>query len=97
MPAPGEAWELMRISSLKTLRALQTLAKLASQLCSDISKHRYQACIYCCPLACTCEVSGKHQGRLLTAWAQLRLYQGSGFRVNLHVCQYQAIYQCMPP
>lgn len=41
MPAPGEAWELMRISSLKTLRALQTLAKLASQLCSDISKHRY--------------------------------------------------------
>ncbi|KAL3156757.1 hypothetical protein ABBQ38_001032 [Trebouxia sp. C0009 RCD-2024] len=40
MPAPGEAWELMRISSLKTLRALQTLAKLASQLCSDISKHR---------------------------------------------------------
>lgn len=40
MPAPGEAWELMRISSLKTLRALQTLAKLASQLGSDISKHR---------------------------------------------------------
>ena len=38
---PGEAWELLRISSLKTLRALQTLGKLATQLASDISKHRY--------------------------------------------------------
>ena len=41
MPAPGEAWELMKFSSLKTLRALQTLAKLASELGSSISKHRY--------------------------------------------------------
>ncbi len=38
---PGEAWELLRISSLKTLRALQTLGKLATQLASDVSKHRY--------------------------------------------------------
>lgn len=37
---PGEAWELLRISSLKTLRALQTLGKLATQLASDVSKHR---------------------------------------------------------
>ena len=39
---PGEAWELLRISSLKTLRALQTLGKLATQLASDVSKHRYE-------------------------------------------------------
>lgn len=38
---PGEAWDLLRISSLKTLRALQTLGKLATQLASDVSKHRY--------------------------------------------------------
>ena len=38
---PGEAWELLRVSSLKTLRALQTLGKLATQLASDVSKHRY--------------------------------------------------------
>ncbi|KAL0054238.1 hypothetical protein WJX82_005935 [Trebouxia sp. C0006] len=37
---PGEAWELLRVSSLKTLRALQTLGKLATQLASDVSKHR---------------------------------------------------------
>ena len=43
MPAPGEAWELMKFSSLKTLRALQTLAKLASELGSSISKHRYRS------------------------------------------------------
>jgi len=39
---PGEAWELLRISSLKTLRALQTLGKLATQLASDVSKHRFE-------------------------------------------------------
>ena len=38
---PGEAWDLLRVSSLKTLRALQTLGKLATQLASDVSKHRY--------------------------------------------------------
>ena len=43
MPASGEAWELMKFSSLKTLRALQTLAKLASELGSGISKHRYRS------------------------------------------------------
>jgi hypothetical protein len=46
---PGEAWDLLRISSLKTLRALQTLGKLATQLASDVSKHRYEQC--------TCQMS----------------------------------------
>ena len=38
---PWEAWELMRISSLKTIRAVQTLAKLATQFASETLKHRY--------------------------------------------------------
>ena len=37
---PRDAWDLLRISSMKTFRALQTLAKLVTQLASDISKHR---------------------------------------------------------
>lgn len=37
---PSDAWELMRSSALKVLRALQTLGKLSAQLGSDVNKHR---------------------------------------------------------
>ena len=41
---PLDALELMRLSSVKVLRALQTFARIAMQLSSGIARHRCEAC-----------------------------------------------------
>ena len=37
---PADALELVRVSSLKTAKALQTVAKFCAQVCTDIARHR---------------------------------------------------------
>ena len=37
---PADALELVRVSSLKTVKALQTVAKFFAQVCTDIARHR---------------------------------------------------------
>lgn len=59
---PSDAWELMRGSALKVMRALQTLGKLTAQLGSDINKHRSEPLANCQSLkghhACFCLLPG---------------------------------------
>ena len=38
---PADALELVRVSLLKTVKALQTVAKFFAQVCTDIARHRY--------------------------------------------------------
>ena len=38
---PADALEAVRVSSLKSLRALQTLARVSAQICADITRHRW--------------------------------------------------------
>lgn len=37
---PADAVELVRVSSLKTVKALQTVARFFTQVCTDIARHR---------------------------------------------------------
>ncbi|CAL5219001.1 g756 [Coccomyxa viridis] len=37
---PADAVELVRVSSLKTVKALQTVARFFAQVCTDIARHR---------------------------------------------------------
>lgn len=39
---PADAVELVRVSSLKTVKALQTVARFFAQVCTDIARHRYE-------------------------------------------------------
>ena len=43
----ADAVEVVRISSLKTFRALQTFVRFFTQICTDIARHRCLA--YLCP------------------------------------------------
>lgn len=43
---PADAVELVRVSSLKTVKALQTVAKFFAQVCTDIARHRCEPCAF---------------------------------------------------
>ena len=38
---PADAVELVHVSSVKTVKALQTVARFFTQVCTDIARHRY--------------------------------------------------------
>ena len=39
---PADAVELVHVSSVKTVKALQTVARFFTQVCTDIARHRYK-------------------------------------------------------
>lgn len=53
---PADAVELVRVSSLKTVKALQTVAKFFAQVCTDIARHR-------CELSASTILQEKHAER----------------------------------
>ena len=44
---PADAVELVRVSAVKTVKALQTVARFFTQVCTDIARHRYEASQIC--------------------------------------------------
>ncbi len=37
---PADALEALRVSALKSFRALQTFARFFAQICADVARHR---------------------------------------------------------